>query len=169
MQEGRHGHVPRCDHLHHRAGELHTQRPGHRHIPTKETAGYTSRIWLVVLHPRPLIGGEKHSPFQVFLLLAETPSGQSRRGFAQIANEIIAEVEGQRVLARQQPPDTTANGDGSRCSFNVSFIVRMKPDERTDHYVTKKHLLYWSASEKRRMGGGEEREGKTAHVNGVLR
>lgn len=53
----------------------------------------------------------KHSPFQVFLLLAETCSGQSRRGFAQIANEIIAEVEGQRVLARQQPPDTAAGGE----------------------------------------------------------
>lgn len=61
--------------------------------------------WVVLL---------KQSPFQVFLLLAETCPGQSGGGFAQIANEIIAEVEGQRVLARQQPPDTTASGDGSR-------------------------------------------------------
>lgn len=76
--------------------------------------------WVVLL---------KHAPFQVVLLLAEACSGQSGGGFAQIANEIIAEVEGERVLARQQPPDTTATGDGGRWGVNFSAIVRTKPDE----------------------------------------
>lgn len=71
----------------------------------------------------------KHSPFQVVLLLAKTCPRQGRRGLAQVANEIIAEVEGQRVLARQQPPDTTATGDGSRWRVNFSPIARMEPDE----------------------------------------
>lgn len=88
-----------------------------RLLVTQAASGFD---WVVFL---------KRSPFQVVLLLAKTCPGQSRRGFAQIANEIIAEVEGQRVLARQQPPDTTATGDGSRWRVNFSSIVRMKPDK----------------------------------------
>lgn len=99
----------------------------------------------------------EHSPFQVLLLLAKTCPGQSGRGFAQVADEVIAEVEGERVLARQQPPDTTATGDGSRWGVNFSSIVRMEPDERTDYYITKKHLLHWSASGERGGVGGERR------------
>lgn len=64
-------------------------------------------------------------PFEVFFLLAETRSGQSRRGFTQIANKIIAEVERQRVLVRQEPPDTTARRDGSRWMFQFSRRSRM--------------------------------------------
>lgn len=60
------------------------------------------------------------SPFEVFLLLAETRSGQSRRGFTQVANKVIAEVEGQRVLVGQEPPDGRAARDGSRRRFHSS-------------------------------------------------
>lgn len=151
VQEGRHGHIPWCYHLHHGAGQLYTQRLGHRHIPTKKHLPVTrvalGLITRYISAPTTANGRRESSPFQVFLLLTETGAGQSRGGFAQVANEIIAEVEGQRVLARQQPPDRTAAGDGSRRRFNFSFKVRMKPDEWRGYYKTQKHLLYRGASE----------------------
>lgn len=66
-------------------------------------------------------------PFEVFFLLAETRSGQRGRGFAQKANKIIAEVERERVLVGQEPPDTTARRDGGRWMLSFSFRVRMEP------------------------------------------
>lgn len=70
-------------------------------------------------------------PFEVVLLLAETRSGQGGRGFAQVADEVVAEVEGERVLVGQEPPGGTAGGGRGgrgRWTVNVSAYVETKPD-----------------------------------------
>lgn len=86
-------------------------------------------------------------PFEVFFLLSEACPGQSRRGLAQITNEVIAEVERHCVLIRQQPPNAKTYGRILLPNFTLKSNWMNWLLCSTKQHTLPKYL--WEAREKR--------------------